>query len=123
MDQVRCMDTYALMEIIGGNPKFIDYLKIEFVITEEILAEFYYVLLRDHDEKTAEYWFNKLEGYSVSVNRFILKEAVKFRYDHRKQDVSFFDAVGYIYSVKHNMLFVTGDKEFEDLDNVEFVKK
>ena len=119
----RCLDTYALVEVSNGNPKFADYLNSEFLITDITLSEFFAVLLREHGEEIAEYWFKKLERYSVPVNKFILIEAVKFRYIHRKSNISFFDAVGYIFSLKNGYFFVTGDKEFENFKNVEFKKK
>ena len=65
MDVKRCLDTYALMEIAQQNPEFEVYLDVDFVITDITLAEFYGVILRVYDEKTAEYWFRKLEGYAV----------------------------------------------------------
>ena len=123
MDEVKCLDTYALVEIKLGNPKFKDYLKSNFIIVDLILAEFYSVLLREENEDVADYWFKKLEGYSVSVNKEILIEAVKFRHKHKKSKISFFDAVCYIFALKKGYKFVTGDKEFENLDNVEFKKK
>ncbi len=124
MDEIkRCLDTYVLVEIKLGNPKFSDYFKSRFVIVDLILAEFYSVLLREESEEVAEYWFKKLEGYSVSVSKKILIEAVKFRYKHKRSRISFFDAVGYIFSLKNGYKFVTGDKEFKKLDNVEFRKK
>ena len=124
MDEVKkCLDTYALIEITNGNSKFIDYLEIDFIITNLTLVEFYAVLLREYNEKIAEYWFKKLEQYAVAVEKSILKEAVKFRYEHRKTNISFFDAVGYIFSIKKGYFFVTGDKEFENFKNVEFKKK
>lgn len=124
MDEIkRCFDTYALVEIKLGNPKFKDYFKSKFVIVDLILAEFYSVLLREESEEAANYWFKKLEGYSVSVSKEILIEAVKFRYKHKISGISFFDAVGYIFALKNGYKFVTGDKEFKNLDNVEFKKK
>jgi predicted nucleic acid-binding protein len=119
----KCLDTYALMEISKGNPKFIRYLHTHFVITDLTLAEFYSVLLREQGEAVADYWFLKLEQYAVSVSKKTLIEAVKFRYEHRKQNIYFFDAVGYIFSVTHGYYFVTGDKEFEHFPHVEFQKK
>ena len=119
----KCLDTYILIEIYLGNENFLDYLKKEFVITDLTLAEFIGVLLRDYGEETANYWFKKLESYSAPANKEILIEAVKFRHKHKKTDISFFDAVGYIFALKNGYRFVTGDKEFENLINVEFKKK
>lgn len=118
----KCLDTYALAEIAKGNKEFSVYLLEEFVVTDLTLAEFYAVLLREEGENSAEYWFKRLEAYAVPVSRQVLKEAIVFRYQHRKQNVSFFDAVGYTYALRNNLPFVTGDKEFEKMPGVEFRK-
>ena len=86
----KCLDTYALVEIANANPKFAEYLNSDFAITDLTLAEFYAVLLREEGEKVADYWFRKLERYSVSLDKEILIEAIKFRYAHRKTNISFF---------------------------------
>ena len=80
-------------------------------------------MLRKYDQEEADIWFNKMEGYSVPVSKEILIEAVKFRQEHKGKNISFFDAVGYIFSIRNNCVFVTGDKEFEHMINVEFKKK
>jgi len=119
----KCLDTYALVEIYLGNERFVEYLNVDFVITDTTLAEFYGVLLREDDERVADYWFKKLERYSKSLDKETLIEAIKFRHAHKKTNISFFDAVGYVFSVKNGYYFVTGDKEFEKFDFVEFRKK
>jgi|SRR3989338_232172 len=119
----RCLDTYALVEIAKENPKFAEYLNSEFVLTDLTLAEFYSVVLREEGEKVADYWFRRLERYALSVSKEVLIEAIKFKYENRKAGISFFDVVGYIFSIKNGYYFVTGDKEFEKLPNVEFKKK
>ncbi len=119
----KCLDTYALVEIAKGNSKFAEYLNSQFVICDLTLAEFYGVILREEGEKVAAYWFKKLENYSSSTDLDTLIEAIKFRQEHKKSHISFFDAVGYVFSLKNGRLFVTGDKEFENFPNVEFKKK
>lgn len=124
MDEIkRCLDTYALVEIYLGNEKFIHYLNFNFVVNDITLAEFFGVLLREYGEDEAILWFKKLERYSVPVSKEVLIEAIKFRHKHKKSDISFFDTVGYIFSIKNSYYFVTGDKEFENFQNVEFKKK
>src|SRR3989338_1848642 len=91
VDVKWCLDTYALVEIANANPKFAEYLNSDFVLTDLTLAEFYAVLLREEGEKVADYWFKKLERYALPVVKEILIEAIKFRYEHRKQDISFFE--------------------------------
>jgi predicted nucleic acid-binding protein len=121
MDVKKCLDTYALVEISLGNPKFSSYLKSDFVITDITLAEFYAVILREQGEEKADYWYLKLEGYSEPVGKKMLVEAVRFR--HKNKGISFFDAAGYVFSLAKGYKFVTGDKEFEAFKGVEFRKK
>ena len=123
MAKINCLDTYALVEIYYGNSKFLDYLNHDFVITELTLAEFYGVLYREKGKDEADLWFKKLQAYSVVVDKETLIEAIAFRYENRKKNLSFFDCVGYIFSLKKSYPFVTGDKEFENLPFVEFIKK
>ncbi|MBI1970470.1 PIN domain-containing protein [Candidatus Woesearchaeota archaeon] len=116
----KCLDTYALVEIAKGQPVFIKYTEEEFVISEITLSEFYLVILREYNQQTADYWYRKLEARAIPVSLPILIEAMKFKHSHRKQRISFFDAVGYIFSRHNNHLFVTGDKEFFGMPDVEF---
>ncbi|MBI5393082.1 PIN domain-containing protein [Candidatus Woesearchaeota archaeon] len=118
---MKCLDTYILMEIAQGNNNFLSYIQEDFVITSETLAEFVWVILRDQDEMTAEYWYQKLISYSNNVDASLLVEAMKFRHKHKQQKLSFFDCVGYIYSCHNKIVFVTGDKEFRSMKNVEYI--
>ncbi len=121
--KIRCLDTYALMEIMNGNPKFAHYLNMNFVIADITLAEFYGVILREHNEEKADLWFNKLQGFTQEVSLAILIEAVKFRYKNKEKNLSWVDAIGYIFAKQNDYLFATGDKEFEGLEGVEYIKK
>jgi len=123
MAQINCLDTYALIEITLGNKKFEKFTKQDFVITDITLAEFYGVLLRNEGDTVANYWYKNLESYSVSTGKEVFISAIRFRQEHRKKKISFFDAVGYVYATTHDMKFVTGDKAFEDFDSVVFEKK
>jgi len=120
---MRCLDTYALVEIRNGNPKFAHYLNSNFVIADITLAEFYGVVLRDQGEEKADYWFKKFQNSSIQVSLSILIQAVKFRHKNKDKNLSWVDAIGYIFAKQNNHLFVTGDKEFENIEDVEYVKK
>jgi len=120
---VKVLDTYVLWEIAIGNPKFTHYLEEDFVVNDLILAEFYGIFLREFNEQTANYWILKLKCYSQEVPLQVLIKAVKFRRNNPKKKLSFFDASGYMFARENNYSFVTGDKEFEHLQDVEFVKK
>lgn len=123
MDEIKnCLDTYALVEIKKGNLKFAKYMTANFVIAELTLAEFYDVLFREEGEEEADRWFNKLKAYARGIEIETLIEAVKFRRVNSKKNLSFFDCVGYLFAKSKGVKFVTGDKEFENLEGVEFIK-
>ena len=117
-----CLDTYALVELDKGNPRYRDINVEERAIPDLILVEFYGVLLREQGERVAEYWRKKLEPFVVRVELDLLFAAVQFRRVHRKKRLSFFDAVGYMYSLHNGYHFVTGDKEFKHFKKVEYRK-
>ena len=118
---MKCLDTYILMEIAQGNNRFLAYIQEDFIITSETLAEFVWVILRDYNQITAEYWYKKLISYTCNVDVSLLVEAMKFRYKHKQKKLSFFDCVGYVYSCNNKIIFVTGDKEFKIMENVEYM--
>ena len=116
-------DTYAIIEIISGNPIYEKFVDESPIITIFNLAEIYYSAINNLDESKAEEIYNKYSCCVVPVLDEILKEAMKFRRKNKKRNLSYTDCIGYIYSIKNNLIFLTGDKEFENLDNVEFVRK
>ena|SRR3989344_7714040 len=120
---MKCLDTYPLIEISSGNNKFLGFLNEKIIIPNLILIEFYGLMYRKYNLKTAEYWYNKLLQFKVDVSIEILKKAIIFKNDNNKSNISFFDAVGYIYACENNLVFVTGDKEFKNKEGVEFVSK
>jgi uncharacterized protein len=127
MDKLYCLDTYAIVEIYYGNPKFSKFILGNFVISDWILGEFYYVWMQKYGEVEADTLIKELEKNSIQVSKEIIIKAMKFRYQHKKENkdsnISFFDAIGYIFSKENNYIFVTGDKEFEGFENVDYVKK
>lgn len=119
---MKCLDTYALIEITQGNLKYRKITEEDFLITDLTLSEFYSHLYKKHDLKTAEYWLRKFIYFTKPVPLGTLLKAVRFRTDNKKQNLSFFDCVGYVFARENNLTFVTGDQEFKDRDGVEFIK-
>mgnify|MGYP001572816559 CR=1 FL=1 len=117
-------DTYAIIEFISGNPKFARFSQEPVAITIFNLAEIFWIALREYGEETAEEIYEDYKQCVVEVDDGVIKEAIKFRKKvYKTKKISYADAIGYIYALKHKMKFLTGDKEFEDLGNVEFIKK
>ena len=116
-------DTYAVAEFISGNPKFARFSQEPVTITIFNLAEIFWIALREYKEKEAEEIYESYKQCAVDINDEVLKEAIKFRKKvYKNKKISYTDAIGYVYALKHGMKFLTGDKEFKDLENVEFVK-
>jgi len=112
-------DSYAIIEITKGNPNYAPFIQEEVAITIFNLAEIYYSALNYASEETAEKICNKYKNNSIEINDEILKEAMKF---NKKKNLSYADCIGYICSIKNNLIFLTGDKEFQTMENVEFIK-
>lgn len=121
MDAIKFLETYILCEVLKGNKKYLPYLNGNFAVNDLILAEFYWTILREFNEATANYWFAKLKNYSLPCSVDLMLEATRFRFKHKHKNLSFFDAAGYIFAQQNNMVFVTGDKAFKDINKVEFV--
>ena len=71
---------------------------------------------------TADEWKNKLEKCILSFDTDVVVKAMQFKFENKTKNFSFIDCVGYILAKENNLTFLTGDKEFESLKNVEFVK-
>ncbi len=117
------LDTYALIEIIKGNKNYQKFLDSELFTSIFNLYELYFSLLRDYNQQTAKKFFEQFRSKILQIRDEYIFEASKFKLQNRKQKLSYADCLGYIIALKYNMKFLTGDKEFEDKKNVEFVKK
>jgi len=116
-------DTYAIIEILKQNENYGLYKGKDVTLTIFNLAELYYSSLNDYGEVKANIIYEEYKKTVVEVDDDTFKEAIRFRKEHKKKDLSYTDCIGYIYAKRNNLKFLTGDKEFENMDNVEFVKK
>lgn len=116
-------DTYAFYEIIAGNENYRKYSKEVRIFTSQLnLMELYYQMILLYDKKTAMDILDKYEEFIFPITKEIMIEAMDFRKQNKKKKMSYADCIGYTISKKINVRFLTGDKEFENMPNVEFVK-
>lgn len=115
-------DSYAIIELEKGNPNYLNYSSSPIIISIFNLAEIYYSFINDIDDKEADKLYEDYRSAVVEVPDDILKEAMEFKKQNKKKKLSYTDCIGYIYARQNGMRFLTGDKEFKDLENVEFVK-
>lgn len=122
MDDAYFFDTYAILEILKKNDKYLKYKDSKIVLTIFNLVELHYQILREFGEELANKILDEYSEFAMNVDIDIIKEANKFKLLHKKQKMSAPDVVGYKMAKKLGIKFLTGDKEFENLENVEFVK-
>ncbi len=116
-------DTYALIEFFRGNPNYQKYFsEHDFMTTRLNLLELYYAKLTEGPQDRAEEYFNSMLSKTIEIEDDILKKAAQFRFEHKKQNISYIDAIGYQIASTKKIRFLTGDKEFKELSNVEFVR-
>ncbi|MBS3075664.1 PIN domain-containing protein [Candidatus Pacearchaeota archaeon] len=115
-------DSYAVMEILKGNKNYDKYKDSDIVLTKLNLFEIYHNILKQFNEELAEEIINKYKVFAIDFDESVIKEAAKFRIQNIKKGISMTDCIGYILAKNIDIRFLTGDKEFEKLDNVEFVK-
>ncbi len=114
-------DSYAIISLIESNDNYLPYLDCEIIINEFVYAEICYYLERvNHSRKEL-----LMQGYSefvYSTDLEVIKKAMVFRNKWKKRKVSMADCIGYLMAEEFGVKFLTGDKEFKNMENVEFVK-
>ena len=113
-------DTYALVEIIEKNPNFVKY--FDEVIATSLLniIELYYAMLRDLGENKAESSYYQFKDCAIEIKDEVIFDAMKLKLKNKQ--LSYVDCIGYETASKNNLKFLTGDKAFKNMPNVEFVQ-
>lgn len=116
-------DSYPLIEYISANAHFFSYFEEhEGIITLLNLLEVYYVVLKDLGKAKAEIAFDMLYPLIVEPSKETIKRAMEFRLAHKKSDLSYADCLGYQIARERGIKFLTGDRAFKDMENVELVR-
>ena len=115
-------DTYALFEIIHKNKSYSNYLRVGIITTKLNLMELHYRLLMLYGKDIADKSYDRFVVFCVDIDDDLIKTANEFKLSNKKKDLSYVDCIGYIIAKTNNVKFLTGDREFENLENVEFVK-
>lgn len=114
-------DTYAIIELLMHNPAYKKYGEYPLITTILNKIELGWWGLLKHDEEFAELLLNSIT-HTQEITNELIKEALLFRQQFKKRDLSYADAIGYIFAKRHNLLFLTGDRQFKDLPGVEYVE-
>ncbi len=120
--QTYFLDSYALIEIIKENKNFNKFQETINFTGFANLLEVHYRIGGEFNEKKADEIIDKLKPLVINIEIKDIKDASNFRKKNIKNKFSYIDCLGYIMALNRNMKFVTGDNQFKDFDNVEFVK-
>lgn len=116
-------DSYAVIEYLKKNKNYIKYFEENEIITTKLnLMEVYYSALIENDKNYADKVYSSLLPLCTEIHDETIREAMIFKLSKRKTNISYVDAIGYQTAKENGVLFLTGDKEFKGLENVEFVK-
>jgi len=117
------LDTYAMYEIITGNREYKRYTSGVALITTKLnLMELYYGLLNKYNKKVAETSYQAFNEYAIEIDDETIKKAMEFKLANKEKNLSYVDCIGYTIAQQRNIRFLTGDKEFKDMPEVEYVK-
>lgn len=123
MIETYFFDSYAFFEFIAKNPSYERFTQVQFVTTKLNLFELYYGLLQENQEELALFLLKKYFPYALDFDLDVVMYAARFRFLQKKRKLSMTDCIGYTFAQKLGIPFLTGDKEFEHMDNVVFVSK
>ena len=115
-------DSYAIIEVINRSPQYERLRDVSITTNVLCLGEVYYYFLKVHNKQTADFWIEKLNVDVLSITKEITIEASQIKFDYKKKQFSYPDCIGYVSAKKNKLKFLTGDREFKGMDNVEFVK-
>ena len=116
-------DTYALVEVVKGTSNYEKYKTSTIITTLLNLMELHYSCLQDLGGERAKTIFDSLKEFAVDFEEQDVINANIFRYSQNKKGkkISYVDSIGYVLSIKYGVKFLTGDREFKDVENVEFI--
>ncbi|MDP3727856.1 MAG: PIN domain-containing protein [bacterium] len=122
IEQRYFLDTYAMIEIIGGNKSYQKYLYSGFVTSQWNLAELYYHLISTYGNDVAENYYRVYQDFVIPISTTSLKLGMYFKLKYKKERLSYIDCVGYMLAQELEIPFLTGDEKFETKENVVYVK-
>ena len=119
-------DTYALVEILRGNPAYEKYASEELITSEFNLLELAYALTRDYGKAKALEVLRIVRAFVMIVQPtdedYVEASSLRIELKEQGKNLSLIDALGYVLAKRLGIPFLTGDREFKNLDRVEYVK-
>ena len=84
--------------------------------------ELHYGLLRTEGKDKADKIYDAYLEFAIEINDSVIKKSNQFRLENKDKKLSYVDCIGYTLAKENNARFLTGDQQFKEMENVEFVK-
>ena len=82
-------DTYAIIEIIFGNPNYNDYTNDIVIATTRLnLMELHYTLLLKYGKEKADRCYDEFVKFTIDVYDRLIKQANEFRASFKKRGLT-----------------------------------
>lgn len=115
-------DSYAIIEYLKDNASFVRYFEeFQGMTTMFNLVEVYYCMLREEGKERADVAFDTFYPMLIQPPTKTLTRAMILKLKHKKKKLSYADCIGYQLALDRDLKFLTGDQQFKEMDNVEFV--
>lgn len=116
-ETIYFLDSYVIIGMAYGNENYAGFTKFPFFSIKWNLLEVYYCLLKKFGEK-----FDKFAPFALTIKDEHIFLAAQFKLKNNKREFSYIDVLGYTISQIEGYSFLTGDKQFEFLPDVEYIK-
>ena len=118
-------DSYAIIEILKGNENYRHYQAGQLITTEFNICEVAFAVCRDYPDRTRQVMARVrkiVTRVSTTDEDYCLGATMRRKTTSAGKKLSTIDCVGYAVSRRQKIPFLTGDREFEDIEDVEFVR-
>jgi uncharacterized protein len=117
-------DSYALIEMLKGNEKYLVFQNERLITTEFNICEVGFAVCREYPANAARVLKTvrkMVTLHATSDEDYCSGAARRKEASGKGKKLSTIDSVGYSVANRLNIPFLTGDREFADMDNVQFV--
>jgi uncharacterized protein len=120
-EELYFFDTYALIEVLESRINYAKFVECKSLVTKLNLFELCFYLYRTGvDDATCKRILSSYRGSCVEYGLDVVEHAAKMKICNRS--LSMTDCIGYQVAQEYGIKFLTGDKEFENVEGVEYVK-
>jgi len=116
-------DTYAIVELFKKNPSFFALGEEHtWIITEHALVEIYHYALKNYGERIARITYHAWRQRVEPLTEDATNRGMRFKLEHKNENPSYADCIGWGTAQALGIPFLTGDKAFKGKPGVLWVQ-